>query len=83
VPHPILGRAPGAFALSWALAAPATLPEHDALISVAFAVVAFSIFVQGMTARRLLSRTAMAEDQAPLFSSILSAICRAPALLRI
>ena len=33
----------GALALALALAAPASLPEHDALVGVAFAVVAFSI----------------------------------------
>jgi CPA1 family monovalent cation:H+ antiporter len=32
-----------------ALAAPAALPEHDALMGVAFAVVAFSIFVPGLS----------------------------------
>jgi len=44
----------GALALALALAAPAALPEHDALVGVAFAVVAFSIFVQGLTVPRLL-----------------------------
>ena len=44
----------GALALALALAAPEALPEHDALIGVAFAVVAFSIFVQGLTVPRLL-----------------------------
>ncbi len=45
----------GALALALALAAPIELPEHDALIGVAFAVVAFSIFVQGLTVPRLLA----------------------------
>ena len=49
-----------ALALALALAAPRTLPEHEALISVAFAVVAFSIFVQGSTMPWLLRRTATA-----------------------
>jgi len=44
----------GALALALALATPAQLPEHDVLIAVAFAVVAFSIFVQGLTVPRLL-----------------------------
>lgn len=44
----------GALALALAMAAPVSLPEHDALIGVAFAVVAFSIFVQGLTVPRLL-----------------------------
>jgi CPA1 family monovalent cation:H+ antiporter len=47
----------GALALALALAAPTTLPEHDALIGVAFAVVAFSIFVQGLTVPILLRRS--------------------------
>lgn len=47
----------GALALALALGAPLVLPEHDALISVAFAVVAFSIFVQGLTVPRLLQRS--------------------------
>jgi CPA1 family monovalent cation:H+ antiporter len=46
----------GALALALALATPEILPEHDALISVAFAVVAFSIFVQGLTVPLLLRR---------------------------
>jgi len=44
----------GALALALALATPTQLPEHDAVIGVAFAVVAFSIFVQGLTVPRLL-----------------------------
>lgn len=39
----------GALGLALALAAPGTLREHDALVGVAFAVVAFSVFVQGLT----------------------------------
>jgi monovalent cation:H+ antiporter, CPA1 family len=52
----------GALALALALATPAALPEHDALIGVAFAVVAFSIFVQGLTMPRLLRAASMAKD---------------------
>lgn len=44
----------GALALALALAAPSSLPEHDALVGAAFAVVAFSIFIQGLTVPRLL-----------------------------
>ena len=47
----------GVLALALALAAPASLPEHEALIEVAFAVVAFSIFVQGLTVPLLLRRS--------------------------
>jgi CPA1 family monovalent cation:H+ antiporter len=54
----------GALALALALAAPVNLPEHDALIGVAFAVVAFSIFVQGMTVPALL-KAAVTKDGDP------------------
>jgi len=47
----------GALALALALGAPASLPEHDALVSVAFAVVAFSIFIQGLTVPILLRKS--------------------------
>jgi len=46
----------GALAIALALEAPASLPEHAALVSTAFAVVAFSIFVQGLSVPRLLAR---------------------------
>lgn len=49
----------GALALALALAVPATLPERDALIGAAFAVVAFSIFIQGLTMPMLLRRSGM------------------------
>lgn len=52
----------GALALALALATPASLPERDALIGVAFAVVAFSIFVQGMTVPSLLRRSGLLAD---------------------
>ncbi|WP_375393689.1 cation:proton antiporter [uncultured Sphingomonas sp.] len=51
----------GALALALALAAPRTLPEYSALISVAFAVVAFSIFVQGSTMPGLLRKAAQSD----------------------
>ena len=46
----------GALALALALAVPRSLAEHDALVGVTFAVVAFSIFVQGLTVPVLLRR---------------------------
>jgi CPA1 family monovalent cation:H+ antiporter len=52
----------GALALALALAVPAALPERDAIIGVAFAVVAFSIFVQGMTVPVLLRRSGLLAD---------------------
>lgn len=48
----------GALALALALGLPANLPDRDAVIATAFAVVAFSIFVQGMTMTPLLRRWA-------------------------
>ena len=49
----------GALALALALTVPATVPERDALVGAAFAVVAFSIFVQGLTMPALLRRSGM------------------------
>jgi CPA1 family monovalent cation:H+ antiporter len=53
----------GGLAMALAMAAPAALAEHEELISVAFAVVAFSIFVQGLTMPRLLRKAGV--DQQP------------------
>ncbi|MGA9343282.1 MAG: cation:proton antiporter [Rhodanobacteraceae bacterium] len=44
----------GALALALALGLPDRVPDHDAIITVAFTVVAFSVFVQGMTMTPLL-----------------------------
>jgi CPA1 family monovalent cation:H+ antiporter len=57
-------------ALALALALPANVPERSEIITVAFAVVAFSLFVQGLTMaplmRRLgLIRTEPLEDEMP------------------
>lgn len=46
----------GALALALALALPVTLPEREAIVTVSFAVVAFSIFFQGLTLTPLLRR---------------------------
>ena len=46
----------GALALALALGLPEDMPRREDLVTVAFAVVAFSIFVQGMTMRPLLRR---------------------------
>jgi len=46
----------GALALALALALPQEVPQRESVISVSFAVVAFSIFVQGLTMRPLLRR---------------------------
>jgi CPA1 family monovalent cation:H+ antiporter len=46
----------GALALALALGLPSEMPGREAIITVAFAVVAFSIFVQGMTIKPLMRR---------------------------
>jgi Na+:H+ antiporter len=46
----------GALALALALAVPASVPERGAIILSSFVVVAFSIFVQGLTMPRLIRR---------------------------
>jgi CPA1 family monovalent cation:H+ antiporter len=46
----------GALALALALAVPDSVPERSDIVVVAFAVVAFSIFVQGLTMPWLLRR---------------------------
>jgi CPA1 family monovalent cation:H+ antiporter len=51
----------GALALALALALPDNLPRHDDVITLTFAVVAFSIFVQGLTVTPLLRRLGLIE----------------------
>jgi monovalent cation:H+ antiporter, CPA1 family len=46
----------GALALALALGLPETLPRRQEIITVSFAVVAFSVFVQGLTIAPLLRR---------------------------
>ena len=46
----------GALALALALALPDDLPLHDAIVTITFAVVAFSVFAQGLTITPLLRR---------------------------
>jgi monovalent cation:H+ antiporter, CPA1 family len=46
----------GALALALALALPANLPRHDDIVTLTFAVVAFSVFVQGLSITPLLRR---------------------------
>ncbi|GAA4773875.1 cation:proton antiporter [Stakelama sediminis] len=53
----------GALALALALALPANVFERDTIITVAFAVVAFSIFVQGLTMPWLIDRLKLRRDQ--------------------
>ena len=54
----------GALALALALALPATVPERGDIITVVFAVVAFSIFVQGLTMEPLMRRMGLITGQA-------------------
>jgi len=51
----------GALALALALALPDDLPRHDLIITLTFAVVAFSIFVQGLTITPMLRRLGLLE----------------------
>jgi len=46
----------GALALALALALPVSVAERDAIVTVTFGVVAFSIFVQGLTMPWLVAR---------------------------
>ena len=46
----------GALALALALALPPSVPGRESVISISFAVVAFSIFVQGLTMKPMLRR---------------------------
>jgi len=46
----------GALALALALALPANVPQRESIVTVSFAVVAFSVFVQGLTLTPLLRR---------------------------
>jgi CPA1 family monovalent cation:H+ antiporter len=52
----VWGGLRGALGLALALALPDTVPERQVVIPVAFAVVAFSIFVQGLTMSWLIRR---------------------------
>jgi monovalent cation:H+ antiporter, CPA1 family len=52
----VWGGLRGALALALALALPANIPERGEIVPVAFAVVAFSIFVQGLTMPWLIRR---------------------------
>lgn len=52
----VWGGLRGALALALALALPKELPQRDAIITMTFAVVAFSVFAQGLTVTPLLRR---------------------------
>jgi CPA1 family monovalent cation:H+ antiporter len=55
----------GALALALALALPAEIPQRDLIITLTFAVVAFSIFVQGLTIAPLLRWLGLLSPQPP------------------
>ena len=52
----------GALALALALALPEEMPNRDAVITVTFAVVAFSVFAQGLTMAPLLRKLGQMPD---------------------
>ena len=52
--HSFLGWVARGVALALVLGLPAALPQRETLITVTFAVVAFSVIVQGMTVTPLL-----------------------------
>jgi CPA1 family monovalent cation:H+ antiporter len=58
----VWGGLRGALALALALALPDNVPERREIIVVAFAVVAFSVFVQGLTMPWLVRRLALARS---------------------
>jgi CPA1 family monovalent cation:H+ antiporter len=53
----------GALALALALALPGEMPNRDAVITVTFAVVAFSVFAQGLTMAPLLRKLGQMPDK--------------------
>ncbi len=55
----------GALALALALALPTGIAEREAIIAAAFLVVAFSIFVQGLTMPVLIRRLGLIRDEDP------------------
>ena len=59
----VWGGLRGALALALALALPDNVPERDVIVAVAFAVVAFSIFVQGLTMPWLIRRLGLTSAQ--------------------
>ena len=52
----VWGGLRGALALALVLGLPAGIPRRDEIVTVAFAVVAFSVIVQGLTMQPLLRR---------------------------
>jgi monovalent cation:H+ antiporter, CPA1 family len=55
----------GALALALALALPRNLPRHDDVVTLTFAVVAFSVFVQGLSITPLLRKLKLVDPNPP------------------
>jgi CPA1 family monovalent cation:H+ antiporter len=55
----------GALALALALALPTSVVEREHIVAVVFAVVAFSVFVQGLTMGPLIARLGLTADRPP------------------
>lgn len=58
----VWGGLRGALALALALALPESIPERHEIVATAFAVVAFSIFVQGLTMPWLIRRLGLSRQ---------------------
>jgi CPA1 family monovalent cation:H+ antiporter len=63
----------GALALALALALPAEMPQRDLIVTATFAVVAFSVFVQGLTITPLLRKFGEIPDDGSSFAQSVSA----------
>jgi CPA1 family monovalent cation:H+ antiporter len=59
----VWGGLRGALALALALALPETVPERQVIVVVSFAVVAFSIFIQGLSMPWLIGRLGLLRDK--------------------
>ena len=61
----VWGGLRGAIGLALALSVPETVPERGVIIAATFGIVAFSVFVQGLTMPLLLRRWRLTADQPP------------------
>lgn len=61
----VWGGLRGAIGLALALSVPATVPERGIIIAATFGIVAFSVFVQGLTMPPLLRRWRLTADDQP------------------
>ncbi|WP_281060884.1 cation:proton antiporter [Mesorhizobium sp. M2A.F.Ca.ET.067.02.1.1] len=65
----VWGGLRGSLALALALALPQTIAERGVIIVTAFAVVAFSVFIQGLTMPWLIRRMGLIAGQAHQFGT--------------